>query len=365
MEEILTYELKVQLAIGGIVTFLSLFLIFFLVTILVKTIKLYKKKRNLRFTRKLESRMGQLLALEDSASRSQIDQAIQQIRSTAERGWQKDLLAATLVHYKRNLSGFANALVTEVYFMTLLHHRQMRQLKKGSVTQKITAMRYLAAMRHHPAWYETIQYINDERRLLRIEASMALVLLTENPLFILDKLQRPLTNWQKINLYKQLKQLKKERIPDFARWLNSPNPTVVVFALEMISRFNQYNAIEAVGALLTNAPVMIQTAAVRTLTDLEASQYTPLMMDLLDVTDEGDHPLKKALIVALGKMSTESSHAQSIARYLHDSDFEIRFEAARAIQYIEGNESEFLTVFARHSEQSSLITQHLYHPLLN
>ncbi|MCK7534576.1 MAG: adaptin domain-containing protein [Marinilabiliales bacterium] len=54
-------------------------------------------------------------------------------------------------------------------------------------------------------------------------------------------MKRPFSLWEQITLHDLIIQ-HEIPVPDFQKWLNSSNPTVVMFALRMIREFKQMDA---------------------------------------------------------------------------------------------------------------------------
>lgn len=76
--------------------------------------------------------------------------------------------------------------------------------------------------------------LNSSNEILRMEAKLAWIRLDiDDPLSFLDKLEHDFTPWEQLHVFEMIKR-NKVTLPDFSRWLNSPNETVVLFCRRMI-----------------------------------------------------------------------------------------------------------------------------------
>ncbi|MFA5814882.1 MAG: SPOR domain-containing protein [Bacteroidales bacterium] len=107
--------------------------------------------------------------------------------------------------------------------------------------------------------------LNSTNEVLRMEAELALIRLDiDDPFSFLDKLHQEFTSWEQLHVFEMIKR-NRVSIPDFSRWLNSPNETIVLFCRRMIGAFKQdYKfGIEAV-----HAPEEIEPTGVKGIDDM-------------------------------------------------------------------------------------------------
>ena len=102
-----------------------------------------------------------------------------------------------------------------------------------------------------------------------MEAQIALVRLGDkNPFEFLSQLIRPFSLWEQITLHELIIQ-HNIPVPPFKRWLTSPNPTVVMFALRMIREFKQKDAEDDLRETLQHPEPEVRQLAVQVAGDLE------------------------------------------------------------------------------------------------
>lgn len=125
-----------------------------------------------------------------------------------------------------------------------LQHFNIKRATKGSLKQKLKAFEALSKLRIIEAMPYIKQYILEPNKALRAEAIMALMRISENPLFFLNNQKVTLSAWEAIKIHSMLKELPNDKIPQFTEWLNHRQKTVVLFCLRMILHYQQRADIE-------------------------------------------------------------------------------------------------------------------------
>jgi hypothetical protein len=125
-----------------------------------------------------------------------------------------------------------------------LQHFNIRRAEKGSLKQRLKAFEVLSKLKIVAAIPNIKQYILETNKALRAEAIMSLMRLSEKPLFFLDNQKVTLTAWEAMKIHSMLKELPNEKIPQFTKWLNHRQKTVVLFCLRMILHYQQRADIE-------------------------------------------------------------------------------------------------------------------------
>ncbi len=119
--------------------------------------------------------------------------------------------------------------------------------------------------------------LNSRNEILRMEAQIALVRLTdEDPFGFLFQLKRPFSLWEQISLHELIIQHDLP-VPEFKKWLRATNPTVVMFALRMIREFRQKNAEDEVRDSLDHPSPDVRRLAVQVAGDLEMRSTLDVM----------------------------------------------------------------------------------------
>lgn len=172
-----------------------------------------------------------------------------------------------------NLHGEAAITLRDLYFNLNLHRDSLEKINSSKWNIKAKGFRELAQMDVKDANHKIAPYINDKNAILRIEAQIAMVKLSEdNPMRFLDELETELSQWEQINIYDTLI-YHQINIESWEPWLNVPNESVSIFAIRMIGLFKHVQSAPKVAELLDHPNPLIRNAAVKTLGQFEMPEY--------------------------------------------------------------------------------------------
>jgi len=135
----------------------------------------------------------------------------------------------------------------------------------------------LAFMNIKDANHVIYKALNSKNEILRMEAQIALVRLSdEDPFGFLFQLKRPFSLWEQITLHELIIQ---HDIPcrNLRKWLKASNPTVVMFALRMIREFKQKDAEDDLRETLEHPSPEVRCLAVQVAGDLEMRSTLEVM----------------------------------------------------------------------------------------
>ena len=185
----------------------------------------------------------------------------------------RSVLLEELIHLHENFTGETAVRLELIYRKLEFHKDSLKKLKSRRWYVVAKGLRELALMNIKETTEPMLLFINSKNELLRMEARIALVKLSENdPLFFLSKETEALTAWDMANLHAMLAKLPESGIPFFSTWLNSSNKSVVLFCISMIGAFKQNDAIPVLLRLLDQDDEPIKQAAIKALREMNASQ---------------------------------------------------------------------------------------------
>lgn len=102
-----------------------------------------------------------------------------------------------------------------------------------NLSEKISSKLGKTRLDHRYVHNEMERCLNSSNEILRMEAELAWIRLDiDDPFSFLDKLGQDFTPWEQLHVFEMIKR-NKVTLPDFSRWLNSPNETVVLFCRRM------------------------------------------------------------------------------------------------------------------------------------
>jgi hypothetical protein len=256
--------LKVRiLVIVMIYLIVSIILLFFAI-ILHRQVKTSQRSRNKLIKEEYQEQLANFLFDDESSTIK--------FRDISKR-LNRQILIDEIMDLHNNLHGEVAIKLKDLYFNLGLHNDSLRKVYKGRWDVKAKAFGELAQMDVKDANKEISRYVNARNQILRMEAQVAMVKLSENdPLGFLDNLKQELTYWEQINIHDTLL-FHSINIDSFERWLDNKNTSVVLFALRMIGLFKQVESGEKVRELLFSENAEIALAAVQAMKSLELAEY--------------------------------------------------------------------------------------------
>jgi hypothetical protein len=196
---------------------------------------------------------------------------------------------------------------------------------------RLLAFRELAFMNITEANPYVTKELTSNYPILRTESQLALIRLDKsNPYSFLDKIQRPFTLWEQLNVHLMIIHHELS-VPDFSRWLYSENMSVRLFCIRMIGIFKQVNNINLLIPLLYEPDVELQIATVNAFTTIKDPSVFP---SLVDIYPHSQYDLKKAILVALAKIPDPSLIPFLIQIINNEEDVNLQIAAARAIKMV-------------------------------
>lgn len=267
-ERFLNYYRNSGLAVHVLVIILcvlvfSLFSLFFIIMI----------NRILKTTKRGEVEKRKLLYQEQLATYL-FDEEIEQVEfKDLQDPFSRQIFTDVLRDLHSNLHGETADRLKNLYFNLDLHKDSINKINNSSWHIKAKGFREVAQMDVKEAEPLLRKYVNAKKPILRIDAQVALVKLSENnPLGFLDNIDYELSYWEQINIYDTLLYHQID-VDSFEPFLNNPNSSVVVFAVRMIGYFKHIDALEKVKNLLNDNSPEVRLAAVKTIGAFEDPLY--------------------------------------------------------------------------------------------
>lgn len=200
---------------------------------------------------------------------------INKINEVAADSFKRVILADEMKDLMVNLSGDAAEKMRDLYYKLNLDVDSEMKVFSSKWHIKVKGFRELAFMNIKRVNHEIIRCLQHRNPIVRMEAQLALVRLNDEDRFsFLDHIKRPFTLWEQINVQEMIVAHNLE-IPDFSRWLNSPNRTVILFALRMIKVFDQKTSWERIIPLLEYPDQEIRGMAIYVLGRLKIKEALP------------------------------------------------------------------------------------------
>ena len=216
----------------------------------------------------------------------------------------------------------------ELYYRMHLDQDSIRKIYSPKWHIQIKGFRELAFMGVTEVNDKIRQALNSKNEILRMEAQLALIRLNQDdPFGFLDDLTYPFTLWEKLNVY-ELITIHDLPVPQFSRWTDSSNKTVVDFALRMIQVFRQNNAFPQVIKCLDHPDAGIRRTATIVCGELQLREALP-HLKLMYKNEDYNNSL--SIINAMGKMPDEMMLGFLKLVLDKEDDVQLQIESAKAI----------------------------------
>jgi hypothetical protein len=253
---------------------------------------------------------------------------LNQIQQIANSEFNRRVLINEMIDLSINLSGDVKEKLRNLYLQLKLDQDSINKTRNSKWHIQIKGFRELAFMNITDANDRIKQTLKSKNNILRMEAQLALIRLNkDDPFGFLDYLKYPFTLWEQLNAH-ELIVFHNLPIPQFSRWTNSPNKTVVIFSLRMIQVFKQLESASAVIECLKHPDEKIRYTAIFVCGEIQLREALPHLKHMYK-NEEYSNCL--AIITAMGKMPDESMLSFLKLVLDKEEDVQLQIEAAMAI----------------------------------
>ncbi len=250
-------------------------------------------------------------------------------RPIASDNYRRQVLIDQMIDVSVNLKGEEAKKLLGLYKHLGLDRDSIARAKSLKWHKKIKGFRELAFMNITDGNNAIYKALNSSNEILRMEAQIALVRLSEkDPFEFLSHLVRPFSLWEQITLHELLIQ-HNIPVPPFSKWLTSPNPTVVMFALRMIREFKQKEAEDEVRQALMHSDPLVRQLAVQVAGDMEFRSSLETMKRMYK---NQEYSVCLEIVKAMGKMPDLSMLGFLKLVLDKEDDVQLQIEATKAIE---------------------------------
>jgi hypothetical protein len=250
-------------------------------------------------------------------------------RPIASDTYRRQALIDQMIDVSVNLKGDAEEKLCGLYLYLGLDRDSIKRANDFRWHKKIKGFRELAFMNIKDANQVIYKALNSKNEILRMEAQIALVRLTdEDPFSFLFQLKRPFSLWEQITLHELIIQHDLP-VPDFKKWLKASNPTVVMFALRMIREFKQKDAEDDIRETLEHPSPEVRKLAIQVSGDLEMRSTLEVMKRIYKVQE---YNTCLEIIRAMAKMPDPSLMGFLKLVLDKEDDVQLQIEATKAIE---------------------------------
>lgn len=151
------------------------------------------------------------------------------------------------VELHRSLSGEVAEELRVLFEDLNLSKYVSRQFNSFDWSTKANAISVLSEMDNKDSYKSIIGFVNHYKITLRYKAQVAAVALAnENHFDFLDLVKKPINSWQQLQILNAAINLQNAQLPDFGRWFNHKEPSVIVLAIKLATHFTQFQLSDAI-----------------------------------------------------------------------------------------------------------------------
>ncbi len=249
--------------------------------------------------------------------------------SIASDSYRRQVLIDQMIDVSAHLKGGEGKKVLDLYKYLNLDRDSIMRAYDRRWHKKIKGFRELAFMNIKDANDAMYKALNSSNEILRMEAQIALVRLSEdNPFEFLSHLTTPFSLWEQITLHELIIH-HNIPLPSFQMWLTSPNPTVNMFALRMIREFKQKESEDMVRETLMHPDPKVRQLAVQVAGDLDMRSTLDTMKHMYKYQG---YNICLEIVRSLGKMPDISMMGFLKLVLDKEDDVQLQIEATKAIE---------------------------------
>jgi hypothetical protein len=281
----------------------------------------------------------------------------EEFRLIASDVYRRQVLIDQMIDVSINLKGEENKKLISLYTLLSLDKDSIKKANSRRWHIKIKGFRELAFMNIKEANAVIYKALNSSNEILRMEAQIALVRLNDdNPFEFLSHLTSHISLWEQITLHELIVH-HNIPLPSFQKWLTSPNPTVVTFALRMIREFKQKESENNILATLFHEDPSVRYLAVQVAGDLDMRTALDTMKHMYKYQE---YKICLEIIKSMGKMPDVSMMGFLKLVLDKEDDVQLQIEATKAIRN-NGDEGHKALVKVMESEYKnySIIIKHV------
>ena len=247
----------------------------------------------------------------------------------ASDNYRRQVLIDQIIDISINLKGEAGEKLQNLFLELGLDKDSLKKARSKKWHIKIKGFKELAFMNLKDGNEEILKALQSKNDILRMEAQIALVRLSEeNPFEWLYFQIHPFSLWEQITLHSMLIQ-HDIAVPKFAQWLDSPNYTVVMFALRMIREYSQKNDEDSIFEVLHHEMDEIRQLAVEVCGDLGLSNSLRILKSRYK---NETNPIKLEIIKTMGKLPQRNMLGFLKLVLDKEDDVQLQIEATKAIE---------------------------------
>lgn len=256
-------------------------------------------------------------------------EALKALKQVAHNQMNRQVLIDQMIDLSINLKGEIKDSIKALYFKLGLERDSLEKAHHKKWHMNVKGFRELAFMNIRDANERIIASLNSSNEILRMEAQIAMVRLSDgNPYEFLYLLEKPLSIWEQITLHELLIQ-HNLKVPAFKQWFSSENVTVLMFALQMVSWFKQKGVGKEMIATFSHENEVVRCTAYEVCGDIGLKMALPAMIKLYP----GESMTNKLEILRAFAKVPDEKYLKFLKSVLDsEDDVQLQIQATKAME---------------------------------
>lgn len=262
-----------------------------------------------------------------------------------------------IINGRKNIKGHVGDNFLKLYLALNLQQDSCNKLKSKNWNKVAKGIQELAIMGQNHKMAEIFNEINSKNEYVRMEAQSALVRLSGfGGLWFLNVLNYPISDWQQMKLISMLSASPVSDIPDLHILLSSPNKSLVIFTLKLISVFQQRTMHNAVVKCLGNKSEAIRFMAIKCLKEINNQFTSQILTRRFEMETRRN---KIAIVNVIGEIG-DKDQTDFLLRVLTMNDDTLKISAAGALSKLGIKGGQLLEEYCNtHGDPYSQIFLHI------
>ena len=315
-----------------LVTILYIVILYSIVTLITLLIIILLNRRRIQREEILNEYLlerYQLLLMNYLFDEEHQELAFLELNEVADNHVSRQVLIDQMIDLSVNLKGEIKEEIQKLYLRLGLKRDSLEKAYSRKWHQNVKGFRELAFMNIREANEQIIKSLNANNEILRMEAQIAMVRLSDgNPYEFLSLLKKPLSLWEQVTLH-ELQIQHNLDVPDFKQWFSSDNISVVMFSLEMIAWYKQRGVGKEILELFEHENEQVRNISYKVCGEIGLKMALPAMIRRYP---EEIFKNKLEILEAFTKVSDEK-HLKFLKSVLDmEEDVQLQIEATKAME---------------------------------
>ena len=293
--------------------------------------------RKIRYRNNIEQLLIQFLYSEDAEGEkfsNNQKKLVKRFKKGLPTKWKRKIMTSTFFELSREISGNMVLTMHKLYEEIGLLDFAIKKLRSKKWNVIAIGIKELRQFKIKRTQNLITKFVNHSREEVRREAQLYfLELFGYEGLNFLDNLKAPLSEWDQIQLLREIEQFENHEIIEVTRWLRSENDYVIILMLNVVKFFNRLETKDALLDLINHNNLEIRLKTIEILTHFEVSGAKGILMSKVDALCLKE---KIALLGLLEKTAT-TEDSVFVLDYINNDNFELKHRALRVLKTVDAD----------------------------